>query len=73
MNHFTEKELEDFKKGSLPFPYFIYEEAPEKVTEVMEVVAMSGMADNKGVPTQISIYHHVKGKTTKRLTYKLKK
>jgi hypothetical protein len=73
MNHFTEKELEDFKKGSLPFPYFIYEETPEKVTEVMEVVSISGMASNGGLPTEISIYHHKKGKTTKRLTYKLKK
>ena len=73
MKHFTQEELEEFKKGSLPFPYFIYEETPEKVTEAMEVVAISGMADNKGIPTEISIYHHKKGQTTKRLTYKLKK
>lgn len=73
MNHFTEKELEEFKKGSLPFPYFIFEESPKEITTVMELVSMSGMDKNKGIPTEISIYHHVKGKTTKRLTYKLKK
>ena len=75
MKYFTKEEIENFKKGSLPFPFMVYEDKDsiENITEVMEIVAISGMASNAGVPTEISIYHHKKGKTTKRLTYKLKK
>jgi hypothetical protein len=70
-DYFSKEEIEEFKKGDSLFPNFIYDESFDKIKEVMEIVALSGIV--KGVPTEISIYHHKKGQTTKRLTYKLKK
>lgn len=58
--------------GSLLFPFIIYEGTdPNNVIEVSEIVSISGMADNNGTPTELTIYKHVKGKETERLVYKL--
>lgn len=70
--YFTEAEIENFKKGSLPFPFIVYEgDNPQNVIEVSEVISLSGMADNNGTPAMITIYKHVKGKESERLTYRL--
>ena len=70
--YFTEEEIENFKKGSLPFPLIVYEgDNPQNVIEVSEVISLSGMADNNGTPTIITIYKHIKGKESERLTYRL--
>ena len=70
-DYFSKEEIEEFKKGDSLFPNFMYDDSTDKIKEVMEIVALSGII--KGVPTEITIYHHIKGKTTKRLIYKLKK
>jgi hypothetical protein len=70
--YFTPEEIDNIKKGSLPFPFMTYEgENPDNIIEIMEVVAISGMATNKGIPNEITIYKKVKGQETKRLIYKL--
>lgn len=70
--YFTEVEVDNFKKGSLPFPFIVYEgDNPQNVIEVSEVVSLSGMADNNGTPTTITMYKHIKGKESERLTYRL--
>jgi hypothetical protein len=71
-NYFTDAEIKEFKDGSLPFPFIVYEGTdPNNVIEVSEIVSISGMADNNGTPTEIIIYKHVKGKEKERLVYKL--
>lgn len=70
--YFTPEEIEKFKSGSIPFPYFIYEGTDQNnIVEVNEVVALSGMADNSGTPDRIIVVKHVKGEKDKRLVYKL--
>jgi len=71
--YFTEKEIQDFKNGSINYPMFIVEKEQHEVIEVSEVVAIGGMADNNGTPTEIRIQVHRKGKETEHLTYKLVK
>ena len=71
--NFTEKEIKDFKEGSINFPYMVVEEEQNQVIEVSEIVSLSGMADNNGIPTEIGIQVHTKGKPIKHLTYTLKK
>ena len=70
--YFTDAEIKEFKDGSLPFPLMVYEGSdPNNVVEVSEIVSISGMADNNGTPTQITINKHVKGQETIRLVYRL--
>ena len=69
---FSEAELDDFRNGSIRFPFMICDGDKDfNVVEVNEVIALSGMADNKGTPTEMTIYKHVKGKETERLVYRL--
>ena len=70
--YFTDAEIKEFKGGSLPFPLIVYEGTdPNNVIEVSEIGSISGMADNNGTPTELTIYKHVKGKETERLVYRL--
>ena len=71
MKYFTEKEVQDFKDGSINFPYIIVEKEQHEVSEVSEIVRLSGMADNNGTPTEIGVQVHTKGKPITHLTYKL--
>ena len=71
MRYYTEKEVQDFKDGSINYPLMIIEKKQNEVIEVSEVVAISGMADNNGIPLEISIQVHRKGKETKNLKYRL--
>ena len=71
MKYFIEKEVKDFKDGSINFPYIIVEKEQHEVVEVSEIVRLSGMANNNGVPTEIGIQVHKKGEPVKHLTYKL--
>tara|TARA_R110000803_G_scaffold193947_1_gene256949 strand:- start:1821 stop:2042 length:222 start_codon:yes stop_codon:yes gene_type:complete len=71
MKYFTEKEVQDFKDGSINFPYIIVEKEQHEVIEVSEIVRLSGMADNNGTPTEIGVQVHIKGEPIKHLTYKL--
>jgi hypothetical protein len=71
--YFTQEEIDEIKESSLKFPYFIYDESPDKITEVIEVVSISGMTDNNGTPTEIVIYKTKKGEETEKLIYKLEK
>lgn len=71
---FTPIEIEHFKRSSLKFPFIVYDGiSVDNVIEVSEVVSISGMADNNGTPTEMTIYKHVKGKETERLVYRLVK
>jgi len=71
MKYFTEKEIQDFKDGSINYPYVLVEKEQHEVIEISEVVALSGMANNNGTPTEIGIKVHTKGEPTKCLTYRL--
>ena len=71
MKYFTEKEVQDFKDGSINYPIIIVEKEQHEVIEVSEIVSISGMADNNGTPTEIGIQVHTKGSPTKYVTYKL--
>ena len=71
MKYFTEEEVQDFKDGSINFPHIIVEKEQHEVLEVIEVVSLSGMAQNNGTPTVIGIQVHTKGKPTKHLEYRL--
>ena len=71
MEYFTEKEIQDFKDGSINYPYVLVEKEQYEVIEISEVVALSGMANNNGTPTEIEIKVHTKGEPTKCLTYRL--
>jgi hypothetical protein len=70
-NYFTEKEIQDFKDGSINFPYILYKDSSDQPCEVYEVVMISGMADRKGIPGEITIYRQQKGMAHQRLVYKL--
>lgn len=70
--YFTDDEIKEFKERSLPFPLIVYEGTdPNNVIEVSEIVSIGGMSNNKGTPTKLTIYKHVKGKKTERLVYRL--
>ena len=71
MKYFTEKEVQDFKNGSINYPYIVVEKEQHEVIEVSEIVRLSGMADNNGTPSEIGIQVHKKGEPTKHLRYKL--
>ncbi len=71
MKYFTEKEVQDFKDGSINYPYIVVEKEQHEVIEVSQIVGISGMANNNGTPTEIEMQVHTKGKPTKCLTYKL--
>tara|TARA_S200002703_G_scaffold54293_1_gene46941 strand:+ start:385 stop:609 length:225 start_codon:yes stop_codon:yes gene_type:complete len=71
MKYFTEQEVQDFKNGSINFPYIIVEKEQHEVIEVSEIVRLSGMASNNGTPTGIHVQVHTKGKPTKHLRYQL--
>ena len=71
MKYFTEKEVQDFKDGSINFPYIIVEKEQHEVIEVSEIVRLGGMADNNGTPTEIGVQVHTKDEPIKHLTYKL--
>jgi hypothetical protein len=72
MKYFTEKEVKDFKDGSINYPMIIIEKEQDEVIEVSEVVGIGGMADNNGTPTEISIQVHRKGQAVENLRYVLK-
>ena len=70
--YFSSDEIKEFKNGSLNLPLICYTGTdPNNVTQVTEVVAIGGMADNEGIPTEITMYKHTKGKGKKVLVYKL--
>lgn len=70
--YFSENEINNFKKGSLPFPYMVYDGVnPDDVIEVTEVISIGGMADNNGIPNEIVMYNHRKNEESKRLVYRL--
>ena len=71
MKYYTEKEVQDFKNGSINFPMIIIEKEQDEVIEVSEVVSISGMAANNGTPSEIGIQVHRKGKEIEHLTYRL--
>ena len=73
MKYFTEKEVQDFKDGSINYPFIIIEKEQHEVIEVSEIVSISGMADNNGTPTGISIQVHRKGQEVEHLNYTLNK
>lgn len=72
MKYFTEKEVKDFKDGSINYPMIIIEKEQYEVVEVSEIVGIGGMADNNGTPTEISIQVHRKGQAVENLRYVLK-
>lgn len=71
MKYFTEKEIQDFKDGSINYPFVVVEKEQYEVIEVSEVVGLSGMSNNNGTPNEIGIEVHTKGEPTKCLTYRL--
>jgi len=71
MKYFTEKEIEDFKNGSINYPMIIVKKEQHEAVQVSEVVAVSGMVDNNGTPSEIKIRVHNKGEESKLLTYHL--
>ena len=71
MKYFTEEEVQEFKDGSINYPYIIVEKEQHEVIEVSEIVSLSGMANNNGTPTEIGVQVHAKGEPTKHLTYRL--
>ena len=73
MKYFTEKEIEDFKNGSINYPYMVVEKEQHEVIKVSEIVSIGGMADNNGTPTSIGIQVHRKGEVVEHLRYVLEK
>lgn len=73
MEYFTEKEINDFKNGSINYPYIVVKKEQHEVIEVSEIVRISGMADNNGTPTSIGIQVHKKGQPIEHLNYILEK
>ncbi len=71
MKYFTEKEVQNFKNGSINYPLIIVAKEQHEVVEVSEIVSLSGMIDNNGIPNEIKIQVHTKDKPIKHLTYKL--
>jgi len=71
MKYFTEKEVQDFKDGSINYPYIVVEKEQHEVIEVSEIVSIGGMANNNGIPTEIEIQVHTKNEPTKHLKYRL--
>lgn len=71
MKYFTEKEVQDFKDGSINYPSIIIEKEQHEVVEISEIVSISGMASNNGTPTELGIQVHRKGRDVEHLRYKL--
>jgi len=72
--YFTEKEIKEFKAASFNYPFLIVEKEQNQVIQITEVVSLSGMEENDGTPTEISMQVHTKGKEgneMKSLRYKL--
>jgi hypothetical protein len=68
--YFTEQEIQDIKELSIPYPRYLVDDKDE-VVRVSEVVGLSGIEHNNGVPLSILVQEHVKGQPTKHLTYVL--
>jgi hypothetical protein len=66
---FTEKEVQDFENGSIKFPHMTVKKEQHEVVTVHEVVGMSGMATNNGIPTELTTVLHEKGKEPRTLSY----
>jgi hypothetical protein len=73
MKYFTQKEIQDFKNGSINYPFLIVEKEQDEVIQVSEVVSIGGMANNNGTPTSIGIQVHRIGKEVEHLRYVLEK
>ena len=71
MKYFTKQEIEAYKNNSLNFPSFLIENDQDEVIQVDEIVSMSGMAYNNGIPTEFTILSHRKDAPTKTLIYSL--
>lgn len=69
--YFTEKEIKEFIEGSITFPYMTVEKEQNQVVEVSEIVSISGMATNNGIPTAIGVQVHRKGTPIQHLKYAL--
>ena len=72
--YFTEKEIKEFKAESFNYPFLIVEKEQNQVIQITEVISLSGMEENDGTPTEISMQVHTKGKEgneMKSLRYKL--
>jgi hypothetical protein len=73
-NYYNDSEIENIKNGSIPFPFMIFEgNNPKNVSEIMEVISLSGMSNNNGIPDEITVYRHQKGKEVEKLVYNLVK
>ena len=57
MKYYTEKEVQDFKNGSINFPMIIIEKEQDEVIEVSEVVSISGI--NLKVPIGIPFSYSI--------------
>ena len=66
---FTEEEIQDFENGSIKFPHMTVKKEQHEVVSVHEVVGMSGMAQNNGIPTELITVLHEKGKKPRTLSY----
>lgn len=72
MKYFTQKELDDFSNGTLNCPMFFYTgKQTENVVHVFSLDAMSGMRENKGIPTTLHFRDLRKDGPSKKLVYKL--
>ena len=71
--YFTEKQIEDFKNGSINFPIFLIDREQDEVVMVSEVVRLGGVGDNNGTPTEIAVQVHKVGEMPYTLTYRLDK
>jgi hypothetical protein len=70
---FSPSEIKRIKDASIQFPLMVYEGTnPNNVIQIYQVVSISGMADNKGIPSAINVVLHQKARGKTRLTYKLK-
>lgn len=69
--YFTEQEVQEFKDGSINYPFITFDKKEDEVLEVSEVTSIGGMATNNGTPTRITVRVHRKGELDKLLTYTL--
>ena len=70
MKRFNQEEIEKIKQRSISFPY-LYEHPEHGVVAINEVVGLSGFSGEDSVPQEITVYHHVKGKGRRKMTYRL--
>lgn len=52
--HFTEQEISDFKAGSINYPLTLVDDS-NNIVEVHCINSISGMSDNKGIPSSLSV------------------